>query len=128
MSKFVSIDGEKQIIEQSPNETTTITPLIPVDGIYSSNRNGIADEGSLRALLITRNPKICNNRPIILGTRISVSNIVELHEILSWDIRKIREEYPFLNDQQIIAALEYYEQHTQEIDAYLKEEKEISGE
>jgi len=116
------------MIEGTSNETTSLVPAMAVDVMYTSYRNTIVDERSLRALLIIRNPEICNDRPIILDTRIAVSNIVELHHLLGWDIQKIREEYPYLSEQQIIATLEYYEQNTQEIDEYLKEEKETNVE
>lgn len=86
---------------------------------YTSNPNTTVDKWSLRTLFIVRNPKICNGRPTILGTRIGVSNIVELHHLLGWDVKKILDEYPHLNEEQVIAALEYYEQHTEEIDEYL---------
>ena len=126
MVDYITSEIEKQVDEASSNETTSFITAMPVDVRYISKQNTIADESSLRASLITKNPKICNNRPIILGTRIAISNIVELHHLLSWDIQKICEEYPYLNEQQIIAALEYYEQNTQEIDADLKEEKETN--
>jgi len=62
------------------------------------------------------------------GTRISVANIVELHHLLGWSIEKIKEEYPHLNREQILAALEYYEENTREIDGYLQGEKETGSE
>ncbi|NQS89175.1 DUF433 domain-containing protein [Patescibacteria group bacterium] len=130
MVDYISIESEidKQVMEGIFNGTTFRITAMSVGGRYTSNCNAIADERSLRALLIIRNPEICNDRPIILDTRIAVSNIVELHHLLGWDIQKIREEYPYLSEQQIIATLEYYEQNTQEIDEYLKEEKETNVE
>ena len=126
MIDFIFSEIDKQV--KITSETTSFITAMPVGLIYKSNRNTMADERSLRALSIIRNPQICNNRPIIIGTRIAVSNIVELYYLLGWDIQKIREEYPHLSEQQIIAALEYYEQNTQEIDEYLKEEKETNVE
>ncbi|MEK7449949.1 MAG: hypothetical protein AAB019_10775, partial [Planctomycetota bacterium] len=38
---------------------------------------------------------------------------------------KIEDEYPSLTKEQIKAALEYYNTHQKEIDAYLQEEKEV---
>jgi len=127
MISYVSRESEldKQVMAGIVNETTSLVTMMPVGGIYTSSLNSIVDERSLRALLIARNPNICNGRPIILGTRIAVSHIVELHDLLGWDIQKIREEYPYLGEQQIVAALEYYQQNTREIDEHLKEEKEI---
>ena len=87
-----------------------------------------ANETALRMLLIVKNRTICRGRPIIAGTRIGVSNIVELHSILNWSIFKIRDEYPELTTEQINAAIEYYQNHTQEIDGYLQQDREIAGE
>lgn len=127
MISYVSRESEleKQVMAEIVNETTSLVTVMPVGGICASSLNSVADERSLRALLIVRNPNICNRRPIILGTRIAVSHIVELHDFLGWDIQKIREEYPYIGEQQIVAALEYYQQNTREIDEHLKEEKEI---
>jgi len=108
------------------NESSSFITTIPIDIKLISYENTISDERALRSLLITKNPEICNNKPIILGTRISVTNIVELHHILGWSVEKIREEYPFLTEEQIIAALEYYSYHPEEIENYLKEEKEVN--
>lgn len=124
--KLIYFDREFQIIEEQINSTTTIRTLIPVGGLYNSKINTLADETVLRASLITRDSKICQGKPIIRGTRISVSNIVELYYLLNWDVQKIRDAYPHLSDQQIIAAVEYYENHKEEIDSYLREEVEIN--
>lgn len=125
-SYSVNYEFEQQIIAGQTSETTTIISVLPIGGIYISKINSISDETVSRTLLITKNPKICQGRPIILGTRIAVLNIVELYHLLGWDIRKIRDEYPHLSEQQIMAALEYYENHTPEIDSYLQEEKEVN--
>ena len=128
MIDYISSEIDRQATESSSSETTSLITTMPVDVRYASHRNTIADERSLRALLITRNPKICNNRPTILGTRIAVSNIVELYHLLGWNIQKICEEYPYLSEQQILAALEYYEQNAQEIGADLIQERETNAE
>lgn len=127
MISYVSMESEveKQVTAEMINKTTSFETVMPVGEIYASGLNSVADEQSLRALLIVINPNICNGRPTILGTRIAVSHIVELHDLLEWGIQKIREEYPYLGEQQIVAALEYYQQNTREIDEHLKEEKEI---
>lgn len=52
------------------------------------------------------NPKVCNGKPVIKGTRIPVSVILEqLAEGESWD--KILENYPELTHEDIHAALYY---------------------
>lgn len=118
---------EQEIMREQTSETTATISLLSIGGMYTSRINAVADETALRTLLIAKDPKICRGKPVIRGTRIAVSNIVELHYLLNWDVQKIRDEYPHLSNQQIIAALEYYENHTQEIDFYLQEEKEIDA-
>ena len=66
---------------------------------------------SFVTVAIARNPKICGGEPTILGTRITVSDIVELHYRLGWDVQTILDEYPHLNKEQVIAALEYYQRN-----------------
>ena len=129
MNKFSFLRYEKELKEdtKSTSTTTTISTLVPPKVIFDSKRYSLANEAVFRTLLIAKNPKICQGKPVILGTRISVTNIVELYYLLGWDIKKIRDEYPHLNTQQIIAAIEYYENHTKEIDSYLQEEKEVNA-
>lgn len=55
---------------------------------------------------IELDPKVCNGRPVIKGTRIPVSVILEqLAECESWD--EIIEGYPELTKEDIHAALHY---------------------
>ena len=55
---------------------------------------------------ITADPEICHGKPVFKGTRILVSDIIEL--IASGEsIEKILEEYPNLNREMIKEALEY---------------------
>ena len=105
--------------------TDNIRWRIPLSGIYRSKNSSFTDETALRGILITNDSKICQGKPIIRGTRISVSHIVELRDELGWGIQKIEDEYPSLTKEQIKAALEYYNTHQKEIDAYLQEEKEV---
>lgn len=130
MISFGSVDFVKESsleIEPTNNTTTSIIILISTGGLYISKLNSLADESVARTLLITSNPKICQGEPIISGTRISVLNIVEMYYLLKWNIQKIKDEYPHLSEQQVIAAIEYYENHTGEIDSYLREEKEVNA-
>lgn len=117
---------DEQITKGAFSETASFITGMVFGWRYESGQNTIADEWSLRTLHIVSDPKICNGRPTILGTRIAVSNIVELHHLLGWDVQRILDEYPYLNKEQVIATLEYYEQHTEEIDKYLMEEKETN--
>ena len=118
-------DIEEKDILGCASVTTPTIASITVCGMYYSTDNSLADVATLRSFLITKNPNVCQGKPTILGTRIAVSNIVELYYLLGWDVQKIKDEYPHLSDEQILAAIEYYENHTKEIDDYLREEKEI---
>ena len=99
--------------------------VLPVGGSFSSKSHALTNEFIVRSVLIDRNPFICGGKPIIRGTRISVSQIVELNQFLGWDTEKILNAYPHLTAEQIQAALQYYNAHTKEIDNYIKLEKEI---
>jgi uncharacterized protein (DUF433 family) len=55
---------------------------------------------------IELNPKVCNGKPIIKGTRIPVSVILEqIAEGISWDA--LLATYPELENEDIKAALYY---------------------
>ena len=55
---------------------------------------------------IELNPRVCNGKPIIKGTRIPISVILEqIAEGESWDT--LLEGYPELNKEDIQAALHY---------------------
>jgi uncharacterized protein (DUF433 family) len=82
------------------------------------------DKTSFRKLLIGRNPEICGGDPIIIGTRISVVNIIEKSKILGWSIEEIQMEYPHLSSDQIIASLEYYASNKSEIDILLLDDQQ----
>ncbi len=56
---------------------------------------------------IELNPKVCNGKPVIRGTRIPVSVILDqLAEGISWDT--LLANYPELDKGDIKAALHYY--------------------
>ncbi len=55
---------------------------------------------------IELNPRVCNGRPVVKGTRIPVSVILEqIAEGQSWDV--LLEDYPELTSEDIRAALFY---------------------
>lgn len=56
--------------------------------------------------LITNNPKILGGKPIIAGTRMSVEVILEFLAG-GMEIKEMLKEYPFLNKEQIQAAIQY---------------------
>jgi len=54
---------------------------------------------------IELNPKVCNGKPVIKGTRIPVSVILEqIAEGISWD--KLLANYPELEKEDIKAAIQ----------------------
>jgi uncharacterized protein (DUF433 family) len=52
------------------------------------------------------NPRICNGKPVIAGTRIPVTVIVD-QMIAAGSIENLNALYPELDRQQIVAALQY---------------------
>jgi len=128
MSDFHAISIDQELTAIQTTNTSEIKTLISIGGIYSTKLGALSDETTLRTLLIAKNSGICEGKPAIRGTRILVSNIIELHHLLGWDVQKIRDEYPHLTNEQILAALDYYELHTKEIDSYLQAEHEVDDE
>jgi uncharacterized protein (DUF433 family) len=55
---------------------------------------------------IQLNPRICNGKPVIAGTRIPVTVIVD-QMIETGSIESLSALYPELDRQQIVAALQY---------------------
>ena len=108
--------------------TSGVVTIVSPESTASREGDTLCNERAKRRLLIEKNPRICREEPILRGTRISVTNIAELHHLLGWSVEKIREEYPHLGREQLLAALEYYEENTKEIDGYLQAEKEINSE
>ncbi|MGE5582433.1 MAG: DUF433 domain-containing protein [Bacillota bacterium] len=55
---------------------------------------------------ITADPRICNGKPVITGTRIMVRNILGMMAG-GYSMTKIIESYPELTPEDVQAALEY---------------------
>ena len=70
---------------------------------------------------ITKIPGVCGGRPAIDGTRVRVLNIVYLHQ-QGQTPEQMRKAYPSLELAQIHAALAYYYDHQEEIQAYIDED------
>ncbi len=105
---------------------SSITSILPFGGSSFSHLNYIfIDELVTANLKIEKNPSICSGKPIIRGTRIGVAQIVELNCLLGWSEEQILNAYPHLTIEQIKAAQSYYFAHSEEIDNYIKLEKEI---
>ncbi len=54
---------------------------------------------------ITSNPQVCGGRPAIRGPRVRVSDILDM--LAGGEPRDILRDYPYLEDEDISAALEY---------------------
>jgi uncharacterized protein (DUF433 family) len=67
---------------------------------------------------VTKTQGVCGGKACIDGTRIRVNNVVFLHKGGAND-EAIREAYPDLSPAQSHAALAYYYDNPQEIDAEL---------
>lgn len=68
---------------------------------------------------VTKTPGVCGGKARIEGTRVRVNNVACLHKDGATD-EKIREAYPDLTPAQIHAALAYYYDNREEIDAELE--------
>ena len=123
MSEISVIDSKDYMSTDSQTATATFIGVV-LPFAFPQQSKGISDETAEKYLLIERQKDICQNEPIIRGTRITVALIVELYHLLGWDLQKIRSEYPHLSSGKIFAALDYYDKHTKEIDAFLQQEKE----
>ncbi len=71
--------------------------------------------------LVTYSPDIRNGRPIITGTRTSVSRVVVLYK-QGASAEEIARRISHLSLAQVYAALAYYHVNQDEIEAYLAEE------
>ncbi|GEM_PF-770664 len=71
---------------------------------------------------ITKVEGVCGGRPCIDGSRVRVVNIVSLQKE-GCSPEQMLAEYPDLDLAQIHAALTYYYDHPEEIDAYTAEDE-----
>jgi uncharacterized protein (DUF433 family) len=72
---------------------------------------------------IVRTPGVCGGRPRIDGHRITVEQIAVWHEQMGMTPIEIAATYPTITLAQVHAALAYYYDHKQEIDADIEEGK-----
>ncbi len=74
-------------------------------------------------LYIERKRGVCGGEPVIVGTRISVSLIVEM-ERAGHSVDEMVTMYPHITHAQVYDALSYYYDHKKEIDKIIEENKE----
>ena len=77
----------------------------------------------LKHLYIEKKAGICGGEPVIVGTRISVSLIVEM-ERANHAVDEMVAMYPHITHAQVYDALSYYYDHKNEIDKIIDENKE----
>ena len=73
---------------------------------------------------IVKEPDYCSGKAAIGATRVRVNNVVYLHR-QGRTADEIRVEYPGLTHAQIYAALAYYHDHKDEIEAELSEDEGV---
>jgi uncharacterized protein (DUF433 family) len=71
---------------------------------------------------IVSTPDTCGGKPRIAGSRIQVKHIAVMHERQGMTPEEIVSEYPHLTLSDIYAALTYYHDHGEEINADIKAE------
>jgi uncharacterized protein (DUF433 family) len=96
----------------------------------SESRNGLADRLLNEALHTDRHPLIRFRegasglrRPALVGTRLYVWQVVDTVRASDNDVRAAA-EYLDLTDRQVRAAIDYYADFKDEVDAYAAEEQE----
>ena len=75
---------------------------------------------AIRYPTIQRDPAILDGKPVIEGTRLAVSTLVRAHQ-LGMEFDEIVMQYPHLTAQGLHAAMLYYLDHQDEIDALIEQ-------
>lgn len=76
--------------------------------------------------MIVENNEAVGGKPTISGTRIEVKTIVQSRKHIPK--HAIYEDFfPVLNEEQVEAALDYYEEHTEEIEELIKIDEEVNS-
>jgi uncharacterized protein (DUF433 family) len=76
--------------------------------------------------MIVSTPGTCGGKPRIEGHRIRVQDVVVWVDQMGMTVDQIESEYPGMTPDKISAALSYYANHRDEIDADLKHEEELA--
>jgi uncharacterized protein (DUF433 family) len=75
---------------------------------------------------IAKTPGICGGKACIAGHRIRVMDIVVLHERTGMSPDEIVDQYPGITLADVHAALAYYFDHRDEIEAEFRREREVA--
>lgn len=71
---------------------------------------------------ITRHPGIGGGEPVIVGSRVRVSNIAALYKA-GESIDQIARAFPHIPREAILDAIAYYQKHREEIDKLIEESR-----
>jgi uncharacterized protein (DUF433 family) len=72
---------------------------------------------------VVRTPETCGGKPRIAGSRIQVKHVVIWHDRMGQSPSQIVSEYPHLTLADVYAALAYYHDHREEINADIQAER-----
>ena len=73
---------------------------------------------------IVSTPDTCGGKPRIAGSRIQVKHVVVMHERQGMSPEQIVSEYPHLTLAGIYAALAYYHDHREQVNADIRGDRE----
>ena len=76
--------------------------------------------------MIVSTPGTCGGKPRVDGHRIRVQDVVIWVEQMGMTTEQIVSDYPGMTPAKIAAALNYYADHRDEIEADLKDEEELA--
>jgi len=79
----------------------------------------------MRTLLKTDHPHVSRNnrgRPVIGTSRVKLDIIAEYWN-LGWKLEEIERNYPWLTRAEVLDALSYYEDHREEIDRLIQQNR-----
>ena len=77
---------------------------------------------------IVSTPETCGGKPRINGTRVRVKDVVLWHERMGMSPEEIVSEWPHLTLGDVHAALAYYDDNREQLDAEMKAEEESAAE
>jgi uncharacterized protein (DUF433 family) len=93
---------------------------VPSGGAGEEKARSTAATPVGEAVQVIREPGLCGGDPVLAGTRIPVHDVISYAQQYDWDLREVQKhELPDLSEHQIRAAVEWYRNHTEEIDAIL---------
>src|SRR4051812_46028674 len=72
---------------------------------------------------IVRTPDTCGGKPRIAGTRIQVKDVALMHERMGMTPAQIVADYPHLTLADIHAALAFYHDHREQLDAEIEADR-----